>query len=282
MRKPLPSRTAVLELLASQDRALDAREVAQRLDVAPASETGLLRMLDDLVFDGVVTARGDKFRIGAADKVPEKRVTTTEKHDRPDKHVKHVTAMPASTSASSASSKKHLKGLPKHAGRDGYREQRQQREVNRDNDREMPKFKVAAEPRAATVHRTTEPVKRGAPKQNGGRERREGFLKVNPRGFGFVASPTASGDDVYVSPENLNGAMHGDTVVVDIVARGSRGPEGHIAEGKGLLPERDTRDVNVGIDPVLGSEQTYHLEGVELRQCLAAGVSVGPSECLQH
>ena len=77
----------------------------------------------------------------------------------------------------------------------------------------MPKFQVAADP-----------VKR-APQKSGGRsdrERRDGFLKVNPRGFGFVASPTASGDDVYVSPENLNGAMHGDSVVVDIVARGSR------------------------------------------------------------
>ena len=72
MRKPLPSRTAVLELLAGQDRALDAREVAERLGVAPASQNGLLRMLDDLVFDGVVTARGDKFKLGAAEKTPEK------------------------------------------------------------------------------------------------------------------------------------------------------------------------------------------------------------------
>ena len=55
-----------------------------------------------------------------------------------------------------------------------------------------------------------------APAKSGGRsdrERREGFLKVNPRGFGFVASPTASGDDVYISPENLGGAMHGDHVI---------------------------------------------------------------------
>ena len=225
MRKPLPSRTAVLELLASQDRALDAREVAQRLDVAPASEAGLLRMLDDLVFDGVVTARGDKFRIGAAEKAPEKRSAAPEKR----------ASVPAPTS-----SKKQLKGLPKHAGRDGHREHRDRGPVNRDNDREMPKFKVAAEPEQKISPPPRVPVQ-SSRKQSSGRsdrERREGFLKVNPRGFGFVASPTASGDDVYVSPENLNGAMHGDTVVIDIVARGSRGPEGHIVEVKSRGSQR--------------------------------------------
>src|SRR6185369_17820550 len=76
---------------------------------------------------------------------------------------------------------------------------------------------------------------RRAPAKSGGRsdrERREGILKVNPRGFGFVASPTATGDDAYISPENLGGAMHGDHVIVDIIGRGGRGPEGTIVEVK--------------------------------------------------
>ncbi|GAH64465.1 unnamed protein product, partial [marine sediment metagenome] len=113
--------------------------------------------------------------------------------------------------------------------------------------RGLPKFHVAAgpavhEPRGerrparAEAHprRDLETGKR-APAKSGGRadrERREGLLKVNPRGFGFVASPTASGDDVYVSPENLDGAMHGDHVIVEIFARGGRGPEGSIVEIK--------------------------------------------------
>ena len=58
--------------------------------------------------------------------------------------------------------------------------------------------------------------------------RREGYLTINPRGFGFVASGEAAGDDVFVAKEGLLGAMHGDKVVVAISGRGPRGPEGHI------------------------------------------------------
>jgi ribonuclease R len=60
-------------------------------------------------------------------------------------------------------------------------------------------------------------------------EEREGYLTVNARGFGFVASLAAKGDDVYVPKEAMKGAMHGDKVVVQIRARGSRGVEGEIA-----------------------------------------------------
>jgi ribonuclease R len=65
---------------------------------------------------------------------------------------------------------------------------------------------------------------------SGGRqgEEREGTLTVNQRGFGFVASLGASGDDVFVPKESMQGAMHGDKVVVLIRARGSRGVEGEI------------------------------------------------------
>jgi ribonuclease R len=58
--------------------------------------------------------------------------------------------------------------------------------------------------------------------------RREGYLTINPRGFGFVASGEAAGDDVFVAKEGLMGAMHGDKVVVAIKGRGPRGPEGDI------------------------------------------------------
>jgi len=61
-----------------------------------------------------------------------------------------------------------------------------------------------------------------------GAQRREGFLSLNPRGFGFVASADASGDDVFVAKEGLMGAMHGDKVVVAVKGRGPRGPEGDI------------------------------------------------------
>src|SRR5690606_7194614 len=128
MRKPLPSRNAILDLLGGHDHAVHANEIAQRLDVRPESYDGLLRLLDQLVFDGALVANGQRFKL-----------------DR-----------------------KRARGA-------------------RD------------------------------------RERREGILTVNPRGFGFVQSPTASGDDVFISADSLGGAMHGDTVVIDIVARGTRG-----------------------------------------------------------
>ena len=135
MRRALPSRTAVLDLLEAEGRPVHANELAEKLGVSPQSYQGLLRLLDDLVFDGILTARGQRFKL--------------------DK-------------------------------------------------------------------------KRGGSKRRG--ERREGLLTVNPRGFGFVASPTASGDDVFVNADSLGGAMHGDHVIVEIVARGARGAEGTIVE----------------------------------------------------
>ena len=64
----------------------------------------------------------------------------------------------------------------------------------------------------------------------------EGVLSVNPRGFGFV---TASGlEDVYVAPEGIGGAMHGDRVRIQVIARTARGVEGRIHD---ILQRRNTR-----------------------------------------
>ena len=271
MRKPLPSRTAVLDLLKSQDRALDAQEVGDKLGVAAASQAGLLRVLDDLVFDGVVTARGDKFKVGSAEKTPESSPLGA----------RAAAAGPGHTRGPSSAGKKTLKALPRELGRGAAiapapqaRGPRGRTSPTRDRDRDRgtrPQEKSAVRT-SSTAHddnraplpnhdgdRSARSSKHAAPKQeardrsagripeaprdtgprapskSGGRsdrERREGILKVNPRGFGFVASPTATGDDAYISPENLGGAMHGDHVVVDIIGRGGRGPEGAIVEVK--------------------------------------------------
>jgi ribonuclease R len=61
-----------------------------------------------------------------------------------------------------------------------------------------------------------------------GEARREGYVTINPRGFGFVTSGESIGDDVFIGAEALGGAMHGDKVVVDVTGRGPRGPEGAI------------------------------------------------------
>ena len=64
----------------------------------------------------------------------------------------------------------------------------------------------------------------------------EGLLHVNPRGFGFV---TAAGqEDVYVAPDAIGGALHGDRVRVGVVARTSRGIEGRL---EGIVERRSPR-----------------------------------------
>lgn len=66
------------------------------------------------------------------------------------------------------------------------------------------------------------------PRQGRGSESWEGSLSVHPRGFGFV---TAAGhDDVYVAPDGIGAAMHGDRVRVEILGRSPRGAEGRIRE----------------------------------------------------
>jgi ribonuclease R len=174
-RKPLPSRTQVLDAFENADGALHTNEVAERLGVAEEQIPGLLRLLDDLVFEHILVARGQRFKLESKD-VPSSR--------NAEKPVMHAAKLPET---------KPKKGLPK-------------RDKTHDPD-----------PPPATSKRK-------------GRERREGLLKINPRGFGFVASPTATGDDVFVGAEALGGAMHGDQVVVEVVARGTRGAEGQIVE----------------------------------------------------
>lgn len=41
-----------------------------------------------------------------------------------------------------------------------------------------------------------------------------GVLEVNPRGFGFLVPDNPNIPDIYISAENMNGAMHGDRVLV--------------------------------------------------------------------
>ena len=52
---------------------------------------------------------------------------------------------------------------------------------------------------------------------------------MNPRGFGFVAGG-AGQDDVYLPPDTIGGALHGDRVLVSVVAQSDRGLEGRIEQ----------------------------------------------------
>jgi ribonuclease R len=194
MRRPLPTRTAVLEALSAEDSPIHLTELAEKLAVGPESHQGLLRLLDDLVFDGVVTARGERFKldkkIGKVERAPEKVERAPEKVAKVERVAEKVERIA------------EKKGLPPTAGR---RREAPTGSSKSDGDGGGP-----------------------PPRRRGGREQREGVLTVNPRGFGFVASPTASGDDVFIGADALSGAMHGDLVTVEIIARGSRGAEGQI------------------------------------------------------
>jgi ribonuclease R len=66
------------------------------------------------------------------------------------------------------------------------------------------------------------------PVKEGGGSSWEGLLTVHPRGFGFVAA--VGQDDVYVAPDGIGGALHGDRVRVRVIGRTSRGVEGRIED----------------------------------------------------
>lgn len=127
----------MVEILGGAGRALHAREIATRLEIAPRHENALNRVLDDLVFDGTIAALpGHRFRLSSA------QVAATQKGD---------------------------------------------------------------------VGRSV-----------------EGFLNVNPRGFGFVATE-GTGSDIFIPAEALGGALHGDKVIAAVVGSTSRGLEGAVS-----------------------------------------------------
>jgi len=129
----LPQKSRILRLLGEREHARHAREIASELDVSDAAYAGLIRMLDDMVYEGELAVR------------------------------------------------------PGH------------------------RYVLA----------------KGSKKVHG--ESVEGYLSMTPRGAGFVAG-AKDDKDVYIAPESIGGAMHGDKVRVAITARGSRGPEGEVAE----------------------------------------------------
>jgi ribonuclease R len=68
----------------------------------------------------------------------------------------------------------------------------------------------------------------------------EGVLSMHPRGFGFVAA--AGQDDVYVPPDAIGGALHGDRVRVRVVNKSARGIEGSI---EAIVERRNPRVAGV-------------------------------------
>lgn len=68
----------------------------------------------------------------------------------------------------------------------------------------------------------------------------EGILRLHPRGFGFVNA--AGQPDVYVAPDGIGPAMHGDFVRVAVIGESSRGVEGRI---ESVIKRRSARVAGV-------------------------------------
>lgn len=208
-RKALPSRTQVLDVFERADGALHTNDVAEKLGVSAEQTPGLLRLLDDLVFDGILVARGQRFKL-------ESRGPLSSTRGEPV--VLHRAKLPEPAGKRPELPGKKKKGLPPSA--EPHRGGKRTRSHDPDP---KPLFEEEEENEKEVDEKPKGSKRRG-------RERREGLLKINPRGFGFVSSPTATGDDVFIGAESLSGAMHGDTVIVEVVARGTRGAEGQIVE----------------------------------------------------
>ena len=72
-----------------------------------------------------------------------------------------------------------------------------------------------------------------------------GTFIANPAGFGFVTPSDASGKDIFIPPKDVHGALHGDSVEVEITDENhdERGPVGRIAG----ISERSRRFVTGSI-----------------------------------
>ena len=85
----------------------------------------------------------------------------------------------------------------------------------------------------------------------------EGTLSVHPRGFGFVSAADHA-EDVFIPPEAMMGALHGDTVRVQVVTRSRRGIEGRIER---VVRRRNTRVAGV----IRGTGKSLWLEPDDTR-----------------
>ncbi|MFO0667177.1 MAG: VacB/RNase II family 3'-5' exoribonuclease [Polyangiaceae bacterium] len=218
----LPSREAILDLLAKNPGGLAADELGAHFRLPTTKHEALLRFLDSLTFQGELEAKdGQRFRIPR--KEPKAKPTLPQRKGRGSSE---------SELAESRPPRAHTQGKSVHGKEKGRGDKPKKGLPPLDaHTRKRDKFTSPVAERSSREE--TSP--RGRSQK---REEREGTLTVNPRGFGFLASPTGEGDDVFIPEESMSGAMHGDRVRVQITGRSQKGAEGVIIAVLGRALER--------------------------------------------
>ena len=212
--------------------------MADALSLGKKERSALLRLLDNWVFEGTLEGRsGDRFALVSGRSalreayVPKRSAAKGVPAAEKSKPAKGGRGAPKSGMIPSST---HLRGggvaAPKRqkAGeRQGKMQEPRERpaRVSSQQAPEMPGWSEAksrndrSDRSAAPRKAAREPTKVGE---------REGVININARGFGFVSSVQFPGEDVFVPEEKLGGAMHGDTVVVRVTGRSSRGVDGQV------------------------------------------------------
>lgn len=240
----LPSRDAILDLLAKNPGGLAAAELRAHFRLPATKHEALLRFLDSMTFQGQLEAKdGERFRIPRDEPKP-KPAPRSKRPPEP------VAERRGGKSARDAAPKRPRRESDEPAVEIGF-------QVAKDRPNEGPRDKVSIRPGSGpkkglpplgdpfsrksgakipspVAERTNEP--RSNDRGRGKREEREGTLTVNPRGFGFLANGTGDGDDVFIPEEAMSGAMHGDKVRVQLTGRNQKGAEGVVIAvlGRGL------------------------------------------------
>ena len=220
----LPSRDAVTEFLTESRAAQSISKIADALAVPEKKRAALLRMLDAMAQDGLLHGEGEAFRLaikgGAHEPVAVPKAKGKAKRSVPPPVVEKLP-------------KRAKKALPADFGTPmpGFNVSADKHSRNGSSpprDLLAGRNPAGSPPRDLLAHRGAAPqAGEGLAPADG---TRIGVIRMNQRGFGFVESPGAKGQDVFVSQEALGGAMHGDTVRVRVIGRRPQGLEGHVEE----------------------------------------------------
>lgn len=102
-----------------------------------------------------------------------------------------------------------------------------------------------------------------------------GIMDVKEKGFGFLLSEQPGEKDIHIEKENINGALDGDKVLVEVIGTNPTKPEGKVLK----VLERDKKNI-IGEIKVIKSKKVFvtddkkfrnvdiHIDQQELNRCV--------------